>query len=143
MPEINYVYRASHVLVDLGWVDFDFGSSPGWWAATVATYCPSRPGGTSQIQVNKTQSTRTRDALHKLGQTKESSSYVKSSSTVHFIVPQHVVRLDVLSGGRQVPLGEVAVSSHLGLTLSAQLLLPVPGARLHRSAAHHRSQTLE
>ena len=26
----------------LGWVDFDLGSSPGWWAATVATYCPSR-----------------------------------------------------------------------------------------------------
>ena len=37
-------YRVSHVLVDLGWVDLDFGSSPGWWAATVATYCPSRLG---------------------------------------------------------------------------------------------------
>ena len=35
-------YRASHVLVDLGWVDLDLGSSPGWWATTVATYCPSR-----------------------------------------------------------------------------------------------------
>ena len=35
-------YRASHVLVDLGWVDLDLGSSPGWWAATVATFCPSR-----------------------------------------------------------------------------------------------------
>ena len=23
-------------------VDLDLGSSPGWWAATVATYCPSR-----------------------------------------------------------------------------------------------------
>ena len=23
-------------------VDLDFGSSPGWWAAAVATYCPSR-----------------------------------------------------------------------------------------------------
>ena len=22
----------------------DLGSSPGWWAATVATYCPSKPG---------------------------------------------------------------------------------------------------
>ena len=33
---------ASHVLVDLGWVDLDLGSSTGWWAATVATYCPSR-----------------------------------------------------------------------------------------------------
>ena len=36
------LYRASHVLVDLAWVDLDLGSSPGWWAATVATYCPSR-----------------------------------------------------------------------------------------------------
>ena len=26
----------------LGWVDFDLGSSPGWWATTVDTYCPSR-----------------------------------------------------------------------------------------------------
>ena len=26
----------------LGWVDLDLGSSPGWWAASVATYCPSR-----------------------------------------------------------------------------------------------------
>ena len=36
------MYRASHVLGDLGWVDLDLGSSPGWWAANVATYCPSR-----------------------------------------------------------------------------------------------------
>ena len=27
-----------------GFEDEDLGSSPGWWAATVATYCPSRPG---------------------------------------------------------------------------------------------------
>ena len=26
----------------LGWVDLDLGSSPGWWAASIATYCPSR-----------------------------------------------------------------------------------------------------
>ena len=26
----------------LGWVDLDLGSSPGWWADTVATYCQSR-----------------------------------------------------------------------------------------------------
>ena len=25
-----------------GWVDLYLWSSPGWWAATVATYCPSR-----------------------------------------------------------------------------------------------------
>ena len=28
----------------LGFEDKNLGSSPGWWAATVATYCPSRPG---------------------------------------------------------------------------------------------------
>ena len=28
----------------LGFEDEDLGSSPGWWDATVATYCPSRPG---------------------------------------------------------------------------------------------------
>ena len=28
----------------LGFVAENLGSSPGWWAATVATYCPSRPG---------------------------------------------------------------------------------------------------
>ena len=27
----------------LGFVDENLGGSPGWWAATVATYCPSRP----------------------------------------------------------------------------------------------------
>ena len=36
------LYRASHVLEDLGCVDLDLGSSPGWWVATVATYCLSR-----------------------------------------------------------------------------------------------------
>ena len=39
---VKLVYRVSHVLVDLGWVDLDLGSSPGWWAATVASYCQSR-----------------------------------------------------------------------------------------------------
>ena len=30
------------MVADLGWVDLDLGSSPGWWAAIVASYCPSR-----------------------------------------------------------------------------------------------------
>ena len=34
-PKVGKKYRASHVLVDLGWVDLDLGSSPGWWAVTV------------------------------------------------------------------------------------------------------------
>ena len=35
-------YRKSQVVVQLGWVDSDLESSPGWRAATVATYCPGR-----------------------------------------------------------------------------------------------------
>ena len=35
-------YRVSHLVADLGWFDLDLGSPPGWWAATVATYCPGR-----------------------------------------------------------------------------------------------------
>ena len=37
----------------LGFEDEYLGSSPGWWAATVATYCPSR-AGTPQILIFKT-----------------------------------------------------------------------------------------
>ena len=33
---------SSGTVSDLGWVDLDLGGSPGWWAATVATYCPGR-----------------------------------------------------------------------------------------------------
>ena len=36
------LYRVSHHVSDLGWFDLDLGSSPGWWAAIVASYCPSR-----------------------------------------------------------------------------------------------------
>ena len=38
--------RAIHCWASRHSLDFedeDLGSSPGWWAATVATYCPSRP----------------------------------------------------------------------------------------------------
>ena len=38
---------ATHLVANLGWVDFDLGSSPGWW--------PKQDGGTSQIKVNRTQ----------------------------------------------------------------------------------------
>ena len=33
----------AHLLANLVWVDLDLGTSPNWWAATVAraTYCPS------------------------------------------------------------------------------------------------------
>ena len=52
-------YRASHVLGDLGWVDLDLGSSPGWWAATVATYCPSRV-----VEHSKSKSTKPSPRAH-------------------------------------------------------------------------------
>ena len=36
------LYRVILVVSELGWVDLDLRCSQGWWAATVATYCPSR-----------------------------------------------------------------------------------------------------
>ena len=43
VPELDdREYRVSHHVLDLGWVDLDLGSSPGWWAAIVASYGPSR-----------------------------------------------------------------------------------------------------
>ena len=42
---IKLFYRASHVLEYLGWVDLDLESSPGWWAATVATYWVTAQAG--------------------------------------------------------------------------------------------------
>ena len=39
---VSAVYRVTLVVVHLGWVDLDMGSSPGCLAAVVATYCPSR-----------------------------------------------------------------------------------------------------
>ena len=37
----------------LGFEDENLGSSPGWWAATVATYCPSRPGELPKLLSSK------------------------------------------------------------------------------------------
>ena len=34
--------RVTMVVADLGWIDFDFGSSPGCWAVKFASYCQSR-----------------------------------------------------------------------------------------------------
>ena len=44
----------------LGWVDLDLESSPGWWAASVATYCPSRM--VEHPKSNSTQPSRSPDA---------------------------------------------------------------------------------
>ena len=37
----------------LGFEDEDLGSSPGWWAASLATYCPSRPGELPKLLSSK------------------------------------------------------------------------------------------
>ena len=37
-----YRHRVTLVIEYLGWVDLDLGSSPGWWAGTVATYSLGR-----------------------------------------------------------------------------------------------------
>ena len=36
------LHRVTLVVEYPGWVDLDLGSSPGWWAAIIASYCPSR-----------------------------------------------------------------------------------------------------
>ena len=43
----------------LGWVDLDLGSSPGWWAASIATYCPCRM--VEHPKSNSTQPSRSPD----------------------------------------------------------------------------------
>ena len=39
---VKVVYRVTQKVSDLGWVDLELGSSPGRWAGTMVTYCPSR-----------------------------------------------------------------------------------------------------
>ena len=51
------IYREFHLLANLVWVDLDLGSSPGWWAGTVASYCPSR-----MVEHPKSKSTQPRFA---------------------------------------------------------------------------------
>ena len=55
MFSIKHTYRVRHLPGCLGWVDLDLGSSPGWWAATVAIYCPSR-----MVEHPKSKSTKPR-----------------------------------------------------------------------------------
>ena len=51
------MYRVTLVVAYIGWDDLHLGSSPGWWAATVATYCPSR-----MVEPPKSKSTQPRYA---------------------------------------------------------------------------------
>ena len=68
--EILPINRAFHVLVDLGWIDFDFfvpPSCPATQPLLPKSHQPKQSladSGTLEIQVNKTQSTSTWDALY-------------------------------------------------------------------------------
>ena len=53
------MYRGNHTIRHMGWegwVASDLGSSPGWWAATVAScyLLPKQAGATVQIKVHPT-----------------------------------------------------------------------------------------
>ena len=48
-----YVYRVTHLVANLGWVDLDLGSSPVWWPLLWLLTAQSGYGGTSQIKVNQ------------------------------------------------------------------------------------------
>ena len=54
----NWTYRVFHLVMALGWVDFEMDSSPGGWAATVDIYCPSRT-----VKPPKSESTQTKSAI--------------------------------------------------------------------------------
>ena len=47
--------------------DVDLGSSPGWWAASVATYCPSRMEEHSKFKSTKPSCQTTSPTLYMIG----------------------------------------------------------------------------
>ena len=52
-------------------VDLDLGSSAGWWAATVATYCPSRMVELPKSKETQPRYSTTRVTLYMCGKVKE------------------------------------------------------------------------
>ena len=48
----------------LGFEDEDLGSSLGWWAATVATYCPSRRGNYTNSYLRNLANDETPNSVH-------------------------------------------------------------------------------
>ena len=54
------------MVVHLGWVDSDLGSSPGWRAATVATYCLGRVVEHPKSKPTQPRCTTTWDALYNM-----------------------------------------------------------------------------
>ena len=53
----HHYYRATHLLADLGWVDFDLGCSTGHWAVLQLWCCPSKT-----VEHPKSKSTQSRSA---------------------------------------------------------------------------------
>ena len=52
-PSHFYHLHCGAACYSLGFEDDDLGSSPGWWVASVATYCPSRPGELPKLLSSK------------------------------------------------------------------------------------------
>ena len=88
------LYRSSHVLVDLGWVDFDFSVPPSCLVAQPLLPNSHQPkhsqadSGTLEIQVNKTQSQLTWHTLyfvlvHSLLVNRRVGSLIFSRTIVH------------------------------------------------------------
>ena len=55
----------THLLADLGWVDFDLGCSTGHWAVLQLRCCPSKTVEHLKFKSTQPRSTRTWDALYK------------------------------------------------------------------------------
>ena len=55
--KILYIYKVTHLLTDLGWVDLDLGCSTGRWAVLHLWCCPSKT-----VEHPKSKSTQPRSA---------------------------------------------------------------------------------
>ena len=75
---LRWFYRVTLVVEYLGWVDLDLGSSPGWWAAAVATYCPSRMVEHTKSKSTKTLCQTTRVTLYSASQFGVCDLYIQS-----------------------------------------------------------------
>ena len=102
-------YRVTLVIEYLSWVDLDLESCPGWWAAAVVTYCPSR-----MVEHHKSKSTQPRYAntsvaLH------APSSYVcrrqRAARDNHEDEPHQVVDTETHVSGRSAMIAPSSSSS--------------------------------
>ena len=66
-----YMYRVSHLLPDLGWVDLYLGSSQGWLAVTADSYCPCRLVEHLRSKTTQPRFARKWDTLYKYNSNQE------------------------------------------------------------------------